>query len=197
MKLGGLYGIGIKMKVEVVEKVENPILKRTEIKFKVEHTGAPTPKRLEVRAQLASLLGVAEDLLVIEKLAGTYGHQAASGIARSYGSHEQLKEIEPKYLLERGIPKEAKAEEPPEEKPKAEKAEKPQKEAKPEEKPKEAKHEKPKPEKEESKKEAKHKETPKEDKPKKPEKVETGKEDKTETKVKEKPKEEGKGGKGN
>ena len=112
------------MRVEIVEKVENPLLKRTEVKFKVDHAGAPTPKRLEVRAQLATLLGVAEDLLVIDKLASTHGHQAASGIARAYSSPEQLRGLEPKYLLKRGLPKE-KPEEKPEEKPR---------EAKPEEK---------------------------------------------------------------
>lgn len=176
------------MKVEVVDKVENPLLKRAEIKFKVDHAGAPTPKRLEVRAQLAALLGVAEELLVIDKLASTHGHQVASGIARTYSSREQLEEIEPKHLLKRGLPKEAKPEKPPEEKPKAEKAEKPPKGVKPEEKLKEAK-----PEKAEPKKEAKKEEKPKEAKPEKPEKAEPPKEAKTKEKP---PKEEGKGGKG-
>jgi small subunit ribosomal protein S24e len=117
--------IGIKMKVEVVDKVENPLFKRTEVKFRVDHAGAPTPKRLEVRPQLAALLGVAEDLLVIDKLASTHGRQVASGIARTYSSREQLDKTEPKYLLKRGLPKEAKPEKPAEEKPKETKPEKP------------------------------------------------------------------------
>jgi len=117
--------IGIEMKVEVVDKVENPLFKRTEVKFKVDHAGAPTPKRLEVSPQLAALLGVAEDLLVIDKLASTHGRQVASGIARTYSSREQLEKVEPKYLLKRGLPKEAKPEKPGEEKPKETKPEKP------------------------------------------------------------------------
>jgi small subunit ribosomal protein S24e len=115
----------IKMKVEVVDKVENPLFKRTEVKFKVDHAGAPTPKRLEVRPQLAALLGVAEDLLVIDKLASTHGRQIASGIARAYSSREQLEKVEPKHLLKRGLPKEAKPEKAAEEKPKEAKLEKP------------------------------------------------------------------------
>ncbi len=133
------------MRVEIVEKAENLLLKRTEVKFKVDHAGGPTPKRLEVRAQLASLLGVPEELLVIDKLASVHGHQAASGIALAYGSREQLEQREPKYLLERGLPKkpeEKPAEEKPAERPKEAKPEKPEpkkekgppKEAKPEEK---------------------------------------------------------------
>jgi len=113
------------MKVEVVDKVENPLFKRTEVKFRVDHSDAPTPKRLEVHPQLAALLGVAEDLLVLDKLASTHGRQIASGIARAYSSREQLEKVEPKHLLKRGLPKEAKPEKPAEEKPKETKPEKP------------------------------------------------------------------------
>lgn len=137
------------MKVEIIEKTENPLFKRTEVKFKADHAGESTPKRLDVRAQLATQLGVAEELIVIEKLASTHGRQVASGIARVYSSREQLEGLEPKFLLKRGMPKEAKAEAKPEEKPKAEKppekkVEEP-KEAKPKEPKKEAKPEKPEP----------------------------------------------------
>jgi len=123
------------MKVEIIEKTENPLFKRTEVKFKADHRGEPTPKRLDARAQLAAQLGVAEELIVIEKLASTHGRQVASGIARVYSSREQLEGLEPKFLLKRGMPKEAKAEEKPEEKPKVEKlpekkAEEPKEEAK-------------------------------------------------------------------
>jgi len=125
------------MKVEIVKKSENPLFQRVEIKFKVDHAGGPTPKRLDVRAQVAAQLGVAEELVVVEKLAGAHGRQEASGIARAYNSKERLAALEPKYLLARGLPKEAKAEAKPEE-PKVEKPKKP------EEKPKEEKPEKPK-----------------------------------------------------
>ena len=119
------------MKVEIVEKSENPLFQRVEIKFKVDHAGKPTPKRLDVRAQVAAQLGVSQELVVIDKLAGAYGKQEASGIARAYGSKERLVALEPKYLLVRGLPKEekpkeeSKVEKPkkPEEKPKEEKAE--------------------------------------------------------------------------
>lgn len=103
------------MKVEIVEKIENPLFNRAEVKFRVDHKGGPTPKRLEVRAQLASQLNVAEELVVIEKFASTHGRQVASGIARAYSARERLEELEPEYLLRRGMPKEAKpeAEKPP------------------------------------------------------------------------------------
>ena len=111
------------MKVEIVEKSENPLFQRVEIKFKVDHAGGPTPKRLDVRAQVAAQLGVPQELVVIERLAGAHGRQEASGIARAYNSKERLAALEPKYLLARGLPKEAKAEAKPEE-PKVEKPKK-------------------------------------------------------------------------
>lgn len=141
----------MKLKVEIIKKSDNPLFKRTEVEFKVEHTGAPTPKRLDVRAQLASLLGLSEELLVIDRFASTYGRQMASGIARVYGTREQLEAMEPKYLLKRGMPREAKEDKPVE--------------AKPEKKPAELKLEK--------KPEAKS-EKPAEEKPKEVEKKEAG-----------------------
>jgi len=102
------------MKVEIVKKSENPLLKRTELEFIVDHAGAPTPKRLEVRAQLASLLQLPEDVLVIDKLESTHGRQTAFGRARTYSSRDKLEALESKYLLERGMPKKPKEEKKPE-----------------------------------------------------------------------------------
>ena len=112
----------MKLKVEIIKKSDNPLFKRSEIEFKVDHAGAPTPKRLDVRAQLAALLGSPEELLVIDKFASTHGLQVARGTARVYSAREHLEAIEPKYLLKRGMPKEAKEKKPAEtEKPAAEK----------------------------------------------------------------------------
>lgn len=175
----------VDMKVSVIKKDENPLLKRSEVRFEVDHEGGPTPKRLDVRKELAGQLGVPEDMVVIEKFATMYGRQVASGIARAYDSKERLEELEPKYLLERGLPKEEKAEEKPPEKP-PEKEEKPKEEKppkKPEEKPKEEKPpEEKKPEEKPPEKEGKPKEKP-EEKPKE------GPEEKAKPEVKEEPEE--------
>jgi small subunit ribosomal protein S24e len=96
------------MKVEIVQKTENPLFQRTEIKFRVDHAGGPTPTRRDVRAQLAAQLGVSEDLIIIEKMASLFGRQQASGIARVYSSRELLEKLEPRYLLKRNFPEEVK-----------------------------------------------------------------------------------------
>jgi small subunit ribosomal protein S24e len=96
------------MKVELVKRTENPLLNRVEVEFRVDHTGGPTPSRIEVRSQLASLLGTSEELLVIERFTSSHGCQVATGVARVYSTREQLELMEPKYLLKRGLPKEEK-----------------------------------------------------------------------------------------
>jgi small subunit ribosomal protein S24e len=130
------------MKFEIVQKTENPLLKRTELKFKILHEKASTPKRAEVRSQIASVLNVPEELVIIEKIASLHGRQEASGIARVYDSRERLEALEPRYLLRREVPKEeekppekirVKLVEKPEEKPEAKPEEKPAPEEKPEE----------------------------------------------------------------
>lgn len=119
------------MKLEIVEKKENPLLKRVELKFRVIHENTSTPKRSEVKTQIATALNTSDDLIVVEKIASLSGKQEASGIARVYESKNRLDEMERKYLLTRGMPKEAekqpseeKKEKPAEEKPAEEKAEK-------------------------------------------------------------------------
>ncbi len=111
------------MKVEIVQKNENPLLKRTELKFNVTHESSPTPKRVEVKAGIASELNVPEELVVIEKISSLHGKNESSGIARVYATKESLESMEPQYLIKRGAPKEEKAEKPAEKKP--EEAEKP------------------------------------------------------------------------
>ncbi|MEM2874529.1 MAG: hypothetical protein QW567_00670 [Candidatus Hadarchaeales archaeon] len=110
------------MKLEILEKVENRVLERTEIKFRVDHTGAPTPSRKELMAALSSALGVPEELITLERISGTHGSTSSRGSARIYPSREKLMKAEREYLLKRGLPKEEKPAAPKEEAPKEEKA---------------------------------------------------------------------------
>jgi len=96
------------MELEIVENVENPLLQRKELKLRLRHDGMPTPRRTEVKAKLAEILGVSQDLIVIEKIASLHGKAESSGIARVYKTVEQLESLEPKHLLEREKPKEEK-----------------------------------------------------------------------------------------
>lgn len=99
------------MKLEIIEKKQNPLLKRDGIKFRVEHHTAPTPSRPNILEKLSSELGVPENLIVIEKIKTPHGSQTALGTARVYETEDLLKELEPKYLIERSKVKKEKSEE--------------------------------------------------------------------------------------
>ncbi|MGB9778093.1 MAG: 30S ribosomal protein S24e [Candidatus Bathyarchaeales archaeon] len=100
------------MDVKIISDKKNPLLKRREVEFQVEHmqTGS-TPPRLEVRKALASALKANMDLVVIKKFETKTGTNTALGMANVYDSAEQLKLIEPEYIIKRNFPAEKPKEE--------------------------------------------------------------------------------------
>jgi small subunit ribosomal protein S24e len=100
------------MDIKVISDKQNPLLKRREVQFQVEHTQTgSTPPRLEVRKALASALKANMDLIIIKKFETKTGTNAAIGIANVYDSAEQLKLIEPEYVIKRNVPAEKPKEE--------------------------------------------------------------------------------------
>jgi len=99
------------MKVKIVSKEYNPLLKRKEIVFEVEHaeTGG-TPPRLEVREKLASELKTNLELVYVRKMETKTGTMIALGEATAYDSVEQAKLLEREHIVVRNAPPE-KAEE--------------------------------------------------------------------------------------
>jgi ribosomal protein S24E len=90
------------MKLKIVSKEKNPLLKRTEVAFSIEHdqTGG-TPSRAEVRSQIASQLTTKLELVYIKNLETKTGTMVAVGEANAYDSAEQAKLVEPKHILAR------------------------------------------------------------------------------------------------
>jgi ribosomal protein S24E len=119
------------MKLKIDSKEQNPLMKRREVTFSVEHaqTGG-TPTRVEVRKQLATLLKTDLDLVYIKQLETKTGTMVAVGEANAYDSVEQAKLMEPKHIIARNAIPEEKPEEPE----KAEEPEKPEEESQPTEK---------------------------------------------------------------
>ena len=100
------------MAVKIVSTKENPLLKRKEIQFHVDHeeTGS-TPPRLEIRKAVADALRTDVDLVFIKRFETKTGMHAAVGLANLYDSVEQAKLIEPEYIIKRNIPPEKPKEE--------------------------------------------------------------------------------------
>src|SRR6059036_653520 len=141
------------MQLEVLQRKENPLLKRVEVTFKATHKAEPTPTRDALRAFLAKELKATKDIVVIDFQASTFGRYETVGAAKVYKTKEEALAVERKHILVRNklIEPEVKKEaapkpEKPAAAPKAEKAEKPVAPPKPEAPKAEAKPE-PKPEK--------------------------------------------------
>jgi len=98
------------MELNVVEKRENKLLNRTEVKFKIMHEGEKTPEREIVRSDLAELLKVKKDLVIIDHIKPNFGMPISYGYAKIYKSKEDAEHIEPEYLLKRNKVEEKKEE---------------------------------------------------------------------------------------
>jgi len=122
------------MKVTITQQIYNPLLKRKEIAFEVDHKQTRgTPTRLEVRNALAEVLKAKPEVVCVKRIETKTGTMIAIGEANAYDTVEQATLIEPKYIIERNTPKEKKeteekAEAPPPPPPPAEKPAQPAKE---------------------------------------------------------------------
>ncbi len=95
------------MEIKILSETENPLLKRKEAVFQVEHnqTGS-TPPRTEVKEALAKALKKDTNLVFIKKMETKTGTRIAVGIANIYDSMEHAKLIEPEYIVKRNMPAE-------------------------------------------------------------------------------------------
>jgi len=105
------------MEIKITQQQYNPLLKRTEIAFRVDHTQTKgTPARLEIRKNLAEMLKTNPEVVYIKRIVTNAGTMIADGEANAYDTVEQAKLVEPKYIIARNTPKEKKE---PTEKPEA------------------------------------------------------------------------------
>ncbi len=93
------------MKIEILDQKYNPLLKRKEVVFEVDHSqeGQTTP-RIEVRKNLASALKTNFDLVFIERFETKTGTMIAKGEANTYETLEQAKLVELQHITLRNSP---------------------------------------------------------------------------------------------
>ncbi len=89
------------MEVEILEKKENKLTNRIEVRFKVRHPGEATPKREEIKKKIAAIIGAGEDFIVLRKVISVFGKPESYGKIHVYNSKEDLFRWEPKYILKR------------------------------------------------------------------------------------------------
>ena len=85
------------MKMEINEKKENPLYKRTEVYFTVDHAGESTPGRNAVAEEVAKQMKAKRDCVVVTTIESVYG----TGKSKGYDSKEAALELEREYLLKR------------------------------------------------------------------------------------------------
>lgn len=89
------------MDVKILKKEENKLYNRYDVEVLIEHKNEATPKRLELKKKIAAMLGVDENLVIIDKIRTEYGKQISLAYVRVYNDKNTLYTIEPKYLLKR------------------------------------------------------------------------------------------------
>jgi small subunit ribosomal protein S24e len=95
------------MEVKVTSEKQNPMLKRKEVNFQLEHPQmGSTPSRAEVRKAVAAATKADESFVFVKRFETKTGTHTAFGIANIYDTIEQAKLIEPEYILKRNIPPE-------------------------------------------------------------------------------------------
>jgi len=110
------------LEIKKTSETYNPLLKRREINFLVDHASSGTPKLFEVKKTLAAMYNAAEETVYITELDTLTGTNQTKGKVEVYDSPERAKQLVPKYIQSRNATtRNEKKGEKPAKKPKAEK----------------------------------------------------------------------------
>jgi len=94
------------MEVEIVDKKENQLLDRTEVKFKATHAKEGTPQREAVREKLASMLKATKERVIIDSMGSEFGKMETLGYAKVYKNKDAAMKYEREHVLVRNKLKE-------------------------------------------------------------------------------------------
>ncbi|MBO58294.1 MAG: 30S ribosomal protein S24e [Euryarchaeota archaeon] len=87
--------------MEIIDKKENQLLSRVEIRFELRHEGVATPDRGQLRSKVASLVpGTSASNVVVKEVQTRFGQPLTTGLAFIYDSDDAM-QIEPRYVLDR------------------------------------------------------------------------------------------------
>tara|TARA_B100000925_G_C21683278_1_gene335016 strand:- start:181 stop:549 length:369 start_codon:yes stop_codon:yes gene_type:complete len=87
--------------MDIVERMENKLLNRVEIKFSWRHSGKATPSRREVMDLVKTLEPKSNpEYIVIKDCNTRFGQPLTTGLAYIYENEESMK-VEPEYIYKR------------------------------------------------------------------------------------------------
>jgi small subunit ribosomal protein S24e len=94
------------LKIEILEEKKNPLIERTEIKFRINNFGVGTPNRLDVKKKVAAMQGSDEKLTIVKKLGAHFGASYTIGVVYIYKNTKELQYFEPFHIQVRNLDKE-------------------------------------------------------------------------------------------
>lgn len=89
------------MKIEILDERENKPLARKEVDFRVDHAGASTPSRADIRAKIVAQFDADSSAVIIKTLDTKFGAGITEGTARIYSDPDQMKRIELNHIVKR------------------------------------------------------------------------------------------------
>lgn len=89
------------MKMEITENKQNPLCRRSEVYFTIDHVGEPTPGRNAVAEEVAKQTKSKRDCVVVASVESVYGTGKSKGYAKVYESKQAALELERDYQLKR------------------------------------------------------------------------------------------------
>ncbi len=89
------------MELEIVSKKDNPLLDRVELEVLAHHAGQPTPKRDEIRDQVAAAMKAKKDQVLVDHMESTFGKGESRGYVKVYKTKEAAQAIEREPILKR------------------------------------------------------------------------------------------------
>jgi small subunit ribosomal protein S24e len=95
------------MKIEILNDKENKPLARREIDFRVDHAGATTPSRADVRDKLVAQFDADSSTVVVRIMKTAFGAGITHGKARIYSDPEMMKRVETDHIIKRHEEKKA------------------------------------------------------------------------------------------
>jgi ribosomal protein S24E len=98
------------LNIEITEEKRNPLIDRNEIKIRIDHFGASTPNRLEVKKKISAMQGSDENLTIIKKLETHFGASFTKGKVYIYDNAKELQFFESFHIKVRNLNKEKRTE---------------------------------------------------------------------------------------
>jgi len=98
------------LNIEITEEKKNPLIDRLEITFRVDHFGASTPNRLEVKKKIAAMQGSDEKLTIIRNLDTHFGSSSTQGVVHIYENSKDLQFYVPFHIQVRNLEKDKRTE---------------------------------------------------------------------------------------